>query len=602
MVGLPTTQVLLDDGTGTFPYDITAKAMLLDGYGFSRGREDEQAAVTAGQLSLTLNNDDGRFTPGSTIIASPSPIKVDQRIRVKETVNGTTYTRFTGYVKSWPVSWPFTVGTVSRVQVTATDAQARAERRVLRSVVEEEIMADSPPAYYTLGEPEGAVAAGDTSGNQAAVLVMAGTGTDVTFGTDTGPGTDGLTAAHFAGGKYLISSSSLTLTGTDRTLIVAVNVSAAPGVMVTIAGSGDLVGCYIGMDSTGHIVVIGPSGTAVVTSAAIYSDSVGHVAEATVSGGTATLYVDGASQGSGAVSTPGLVGYLYVGGAAAMTGTVAHVAIFATALSGARITAHATAMLTGFSGESDTARMTRLAGYANLPLGTLDASLTNVAFKPFDGSTAWAAIQDVADAAVGVTYVDGSGNLTFHNRNKVVAKTTPDLTVDITYLTGDFSPIQDDQRIVNYLETTADATSIPQLVRNATSETSHGRYDPGGKSYLVLTDPEALDRANWIVANLAEPITRYPAVTFNLMKLTTAQATALLTAVELDAWIRVTTLPTQNTDGTIADLIVEGYSERVSGTEWTLTCQVVTRSLFSPVWILDSTTFSVLGSTTRLYI
>ena len=78
--------------------------------------------------------------------------------------------------------------------ITAVSRTARLGRgNELRSVVEEEILADGPDAYYTLGEPEGATQANDSSGNGAAPLFMTGDGPAVVFGNATGPGTDGLT-------------------------------------------------------------------------------------------------------------------------------------------------------------------------------------------------------------------------------------------------------------------------------------------------------------------------------------------------------------------------------------------------------------------------
>ena len=85
---LPTLRVDLDDGTGSFPYDITGRVLAVNGYTITRGRDDWQDATNAGDLTLTLNNSDGRFTPGSTILDTPSPITVDQRIRVTESLPG----------------------------------------------------------------------------------------------------------------------------------------------------------------------------------------------------------------------------------------------------------------------------------------------------------------------------------------------------------------------------------------------------------------------------------------------------------------------------------------------------------------------------------
>ena len=730
---LPTLQLLLDNGTGTFPHDITSKVMVADGrgYSFDRGRQDWQGGVTAGSLSLTLDNSDGRFTPGSTIIATPSPIRVDQQIRLLESLvanttfetdvsgytgsnatlarstaqahsgaasmsitattaatalavdsgsgvggipvtGGATYPfkawtraattarltqirvdwwdaagvfisttlgtstsdtttgwtalsetfvapsnaayarrqllvinpaagevhyvddfefwtrRSTGSVKSWPVAWPATVPTFSLVTITATDAQARAERRILRSIIEEEVRLDSPSADYTLGEPAGATSAYDSSGNQAPPLTMTGTGTDVVFGNATGPGTDGLTAATFAGGRRLQATlastpvllecwfATTTNDAVDRTLLGTKTV-AGPAVTngnLTFAGSGSAGAVADGLEH--HVAWTGTS-----------------------------VYLDGVLTGLGATA-PGdatlVVGQAFIG-------SMAHVAAYAVAPSAARIAAHYQSGTTGFAGESGSARLTRLAGYAGIPLGTLDTSLTNVAFVDITGTSAWEAIQQVADAELGLVYVDGSGNLTFHNRNRVVAKAVPDLTLTADYVTPDVSPVDDDQQILNYLDVTAEGTQVTQNVRDAVSEEGdgtpthpgHGRYSDA-KSYLVATDAEALDRGNWIIANFAEPTTRYGTLTINLYKMTAAQAAAVVATLEPDCWLRVTGAPSQNTTGSTIDVVVEGIAPEVSGDSWRITCNVVSRSLFSPVWILGDLTQSVLGSTTRLYV
>jgi hypothetical protein len=589
-MALPTVQVLLDDGTGTFPYDITSKVMLIDGFSFTRGREDWQGGVTAGTFSLTLNNSDGRFSPGSTTIASPSPIKVDAQIRLKETINAVTYTRFTGYVKSWPVAWPATVSTFSTVQVTASDAQARAERRVLRSVVEEEILEDTPVAYYTLSEPVGATSAGDTSGNQAPTLTQIGSGTAVVWGSGTGPGTDSLTAATFAGGQYLTAALAATPGAIEFWFSTTTN-DATIRPIISTGGTTPLLAILSGQlyDPSTH------------NNFGAVADGLVHHAFLVGS----TVYLDSVSAGTGTPPPAGNLS-LQVGGIPAQTGfatfvgSVSHVAVYSGSPSATRVTAHYTAGTTGFAGESDTARLTRLAGYANITVGTLDTPLTNVAFIPIETRSAWDCIQEVADAGVGVTYIDGTGSLVFHNRNRVPAKTTPDLTLAATYVVPDAQPTQDDQRILNYIEATAVGTSAAQVVNSSTSETSHGRYSDS-KSYLVSTDAEALDRANWIIGNFAEPSTRFGTLTINLYKMDAATASSVIAAIDIDCWLQITGMPSQTPGGTTVDLVVESIAEQVTGSSWTLTCNVVAQSLFD-VWILGDATAGVLGTTTRLYV
>lgn len=612
---LPTLTVLLDNGTGTFPFDITSKVMAIDGYEISRGRDDWQGAVTAGELGLTLNNSDGRFSPGSTILATPSPITVDQKIRLSESsgagggfgsggfgsggFGGGGSNRFTGYVKSWPVSWPATVTTFSEVQITATDAQARAERRTLLSFIQEEVALRSPTAYYTLSEPDGSVMAGDSSGNQATSLTSAGTGAAVVFGNGTGPGTDGLSAVQIMGGKYLTAVTPTPPTSSTRAFGFWFNTTMTPGAL------GAFVAYHYGflfqLDTTGHLGANVNNGAAVTTSNAV-NDGTTHFAVIVSDGVTFTLYVDGIAVGVAAVGAVTPINEFSLGGFGglllSLVGTLSHAGAWST-LTAANVAALYSAGL-GAPNESGTARMTRLAGYAGITVGTLDTSLTNMPASAVSGKTAFQAIQDAADAEFGLVFIDGNGALTFHNRNRVASKLVPDLTLDRQWVTPDVQPVVDDQRIINYSEVTAEGTGATQLVRNATSESAHGRY-PDSRSYVVQTDAEAIDRANWIVSHFAEPTPRYGTLTINLYGMPTAIAATVVDALDLNCWLRVTSLASQNPGGTTADVVVQGWREEVTAESWTITCNVVARSLYN-AWILEDSVYGLLDSTTIAYV
>jgi hypothetical protein len=393
---------------------------MADGYEISRGRSDWQGAVTAGELRLTLNNSDGRFTPGSTTLASPSPIIVDQQIRVKETVNGVTYTRFTGYVKSWPVSWPATVVTFATVPAGATDAQARAERTTLRSMLEEEVVSASPSAYYTLGESEGSTSAGDTSGSQAVPLTAVGTGTAFTMGTGTGP-VDGLSATQFFAGQYLADTAAVDFAAAPTTIAIMCVFATTDPATVTILNHHGWLFQINGTFST-RLTAQGPGFS--INSTSVINDGRTHVAVLIGDGATATLIIDGNIEDTGAIGSGTGVVATRVG--QQFTGTMSHVAVWPTLTTTQGQTIGQIAL--GLT-ESGTARITRLAGYADIPVGTLDTSLTSVSAQAtLRARRAFSAIQDVADAEGGLVFIDGSGNLTFHNRDRPSVKTTPDLT------------------------------------------------------------------------------------------------------------------------------------------------------------------------------
>jgi hypothetical protein len=769
--GIPLVQVYVDDGTGTFPYDITTKTRVAGSV--TRGRQDELTQVTPGQLGLILDNNDGRFTLGSTTIASPSPIKVDQKIRTKVTpggnligsadagsfessvggwafntllgartagtsvaqsavratdgtqsllatwsttatgnfvgvavttvigltytfavdvyvptgspnvrasaafiansaftstkdawvrltvtfvatattttvgidqvaatagqtcfidsaalnlgttalpfaAGGLTVTRFTGYVQQWPVEWPSGSDLESTVSITAVDPQARGERRPLLSVIQEEIGLARPDFYYTMGEPTGAAAAADSSGNQAPSMGQWFTGTDVTFGTATGPGTDGLTAATFTnGGKWLRASGNWTpMWGT-----VSFNTT-------TITGGGALLLSVnpvlrspddwwsIGFDSSGHLFAENSFAQAIYTSKNV-ADGATHVASAILvpgTPGTILLFLDGVqvATASGTVLTPLGGGQMEIGNNYAET--ISHVAgglLFgglstSAAVSGGtaatRFAAIAAASLTGFAGESGTARLTRTASYASLPVGTLDPSLTNVPFTDITGKSVSEALRQVADAEFGLVFFDGSGNLTFHNRNRVVSKTSPDLTLTADVLDPGTAFTVDMQGVLNYYQVTATRherhAGRPQ---HAASETTHGRY-PGSASYLVQTDAEALDRGNWIVYTHAEPSPRVGTLVIDVMvsRRRHAGVAARVRAGHLGPDHRPAVAGAGRHDRrpdraglrrqARRRLVADRFQRREQGRRR------------ADAWILDNATYSVLDSTTRLYV
>jgi hypothetical protein len=604
--GLPTVQVFLDDGTGTFPYELkdaagVSYARLTEGLTVTRGRQDELANVTAGQCTLVLDNADGRFSYGSTLIATPSPVLVDQQVRVKVTANGTTVNRYTGTLSAAPVSFPSGGDEFALVSVTLVDAQAQAERRKLLSVIEEEYLQDSPVAYYVLNEPAVATSYIDSSGNQALPLSQHGSGSPVTFGTATGPSTDGYTAAQFNGGNYLLPAAAITGTffqGHEATFLRSGALAVEEGLIPNLSGSPATFGLWLAyMNTSGHIVC------GSLTSPLAYNDGKTH--HLYLDSPSGSLYVDGV-----AVATGGTFSVTF--SQSALTGVMSHMAFYSNPVSAGRIAAHAAAVLNGFAGESGTARLTRIAGYAGIPVGTLDTSLTNMAFEDITGKTAQTAMQDVADAEFGLTFMDGSGNLAFHNRNRAVAKTAPDITIDANFLDPGTQFYYDTQGILNYVDVTAVGTSVTQIARNLVSEfgvpgsPKHGRYTDS-KTYLVQTDAESLDRGNWLVSTHAQPIPRVGSLVVDLLTMTAAQQAAWL-ASEANTWVRVTGLPAQsgNPGGTTADLIVEGFAEALnasaSGAVWALTVNAVQRKPFFQAWILGDTTYGVLDSTTKLYV
>lgn len=624
MTGRPTVTVKLDDGTGTFPYDITAYVRLTDGIEISRGRSDEFDTPQPGRLTLTLNNRDGRFTFGNATYN----VDRDQQIRVQYKVGANpTRTRFTGYVEEWPISWESPNGAQSVVQITAYDRLASLSRRTLRTLIEQQVLGnparETPPvAYYTLGEAEGSTTAGDTSGSipTPSAMTVAGSGTAPIFGSAAGPGVDPSTAASFFGGQYFTTNipAGAGFTGFE----VWFQRAAPPAAMETVA-SIDVALFELNIETSGKMSLYqnGPTNLAAQTTASV-CDGAWHHAFVTDDGaGTCKLYVDGVLQGTFAYgswtwtnSRPITVGgNKPIGtGWSNFSGSLAHFAIWNMTDSPvfwpSRILGHYTAGSTGFAGDSSDLRVTRLVVFIGAGSSGYDINadvetglLLSVPAQAIGGTSALTALQDVSYAEGGLLFVAGDGKLTMQNRAHrplaaVAAATLTATTKDTVPNSLRFTA--DKRYLKNRVTATAASTGSVQEVLDATSLAAHEEYPFDIGTLLVPGDDEALSRAQWVLANGKEPDPRLESLTLDLMSATGAIQDAALQC-DMSSRVAMSGFPSQAPSSTTS-LFVEGLTDTLTEDAWTLEL-TTTPADEHKAWILGDSTYGVLGTTTTLY-
>ncbi|GAA1701656.1 LamG domain-containing protein [Fodinicola feengrottensis] len=192
----------------------------------TRGRADEQSAVTPSTFACVLDNVDGRFTPGNSGSPYYPNIKIPLWIRftIVDAGAGISSPRFTGLVDSWTVdvSGPNSYKTVA---ATATDVLHRMQRfRQIRSFLHEEILQDGPLAYYPMDDGKDATGFADQSGNLQPPLQVYSIGPSggLDPGGTTGPPAAGESAPNFTPdysqgyanpfGKYLQTNLTSPLT------------------------------------------------------------------------------------------------------------------------------------------------------------------------------------------------------------------------------------------------------------------------------------------------------------------------------------------------------------------------------------------------------
>jgi hypothetical protein len=576
--------------------DMTAWVRASAGVSFQRGRSNEQdPQAQPGRASWEFKNTDNRFTMGNA--SSPyAPLQIRRPVRISAVFNGSTYYLWQGFIDSWENASDETMG---YVRVSASDRLARAGTAKLNSVVAGEILADSPVAYYPLWDSADSTTAGDVTGVGPVLSTgQVGTGGTLDFGAGVSPGPDAATVAVFTrasagNGKYLGGVAPLTFipTSSAYTIEAWFKTTTADCSIVNLAGTVN-DGLWL---SSGEWVGSLMSGA--------INDGEWHHLAVTFDGATldVTYYLDGATFG-GSTDTSGrsfnsvTIGY---GPYGVFDGSIAHVAIYATELSAARIADHYAAGANGLAGESTSARFSRHCARAGLPSAhytTTATGLSTMSAQPTLNVALLDALRGCAETENGVVYVNRSGVLTFAPRSVRYGAATA-LTLDARragHVGEDFTYTTDDSLLVNDI-TVARFTGATQRVVDATSVATYETHDESLTLYSG-TDADALGGAEWRVYTNSTPRPRGSQLDVEVTAFNQAGGnTAALLAVEIGQRITVNGLPTTTATTATADLFVEGVACRIEKDRavFSLTTSPATGSGGS-VWILEDATWGAL--------
>ena len=594
------------------------------------GRQDNRADVPPGTFSFLLNNTDGRFTVGGSII------DCDNLFNVQVTANAVTTDRVTGPVVSVEPTWPGGQQSWSIVRVTCADVLAPlAAAKPLRSMLEQEMLLNNPPYLYPLSEAAGSVSAGNVGSGAGNALTIAaskyGAG-DVTFGTGTGVPTDGtsalqmnttltnLTADDLKGNRlegligpvssslftveaWFVASTTLTAPLTrypqPNYTPLALVVNGAGGFCFALGisyASSKIQPVLVTQDNAAGLTVT--YGGAIQT--AVSDGLLHHVLATNDSTGNATLYVDGvqvmnvaAVFPAGGALTSGklIIGQRMFNGlpaSPAFRGTIQDVGVYNVAVSAAGALARYQAGVN--TPERSDQRFTRIAGYGKVTVTGLPTGQAIMGKQATIGRTVLDVLTEVARTEGSVPHPTGAGSLTFDRRDKrynaavTLTLTGPDIAPDL--------PIRKDKQDF-YNELTVTRTGgATQVALNATSQAGKaGRVDGGSFNVAPSTDADAFQNASWQVgahSPTAVSRTRFPSLKVDLLTRTAAfQATVL--ARTMSDLVQVTTLPSQ---APIAApyLFIEGGHEVIGTNEWYVEFFTSPQTIESQVWTLDSAT------------
>lgn len=566
-----------------------------------------------------------QFTTATALPVAGDQVWVDD-VQVEEGASATTFdsaeavvhSRFYGMVNEWPLDWE---GLYATTTVTCTDLFKWLSRQpTLQPMLVQEILLDEPSAYYPLSEPDTSTSAGDLSGTGAGPLVItqAGAGGTLAFGGADGPPADGLTCVTVTpstatAGKYMVAdlgADFMDSSGTPFTYTYVeawFSTSTASRTLLALRSTDGQYVLTLGLNASGFITVTGVADGSVLTSQTVGAANLadGKMHHVTYGQQTDAVYVDGVLVGN-ATLIPAMADlrYLHVGGnngAGLWSGTIAHVAAYpAHVLASSELSDHYEAGVDGYTGETADVRMARLASYAGVDSVTIVGSTFDpVASQGEGGQTAREMMRTVEATEGGKLFAERDFfGFAFQSRDvrynpdpstETFTVSYPDLERDSVHFDDD------DQKLVNIVIASRPGGAT-QRFKNDHSLVAYGPYEQQ-LDIIKTTDNKVADAANWILSRFADPESEVREVSIDAYSLARADYRAILDA-GISSFFTVTNLPSQAPSSEIT-CVVEGYTETIKQASHVLGFHC-SRADTDSVWVLDDTTYSVLGSTTRL--
>jgi len=623
--------------------DVTAYVLAKDGITFSRGRAEAGQAAAAGQLTVSFDNTDGRFSPGTT--GGPyGAVHTRMPIRVSAINSGpysptyfapadydttdSTVTLWLGFITD--VDWKLEAGHPV-VSMSASDIIAAAARTKCGPWLTKRVLAKSPNYYWPLTDTAPNSATNNTQtpvpaleGETARALVgdpltVAGaTAATLSFNVTSDASPDPTIEPVFAftptsgSGRWLIGRVTLDATG-DYALSMWVRpTDAAGGVLYVATDNSSAVREYFRMANDGSLEagdVLAGTG-AKTTWTGLTADTWSHLYlerdnSATAPASRYRLWVNGSERTGTATSTFSTdpsgyhdvtIGGTGLGGVDDFNGQMGHVAVW-TSLDTTRA-----AFLANNGGAGATtcaARIAEVHYVTTNPAGLstwleADATATNTVSAQAPANKSLLQVcEEVADAERGSIIATRTGKLKLLAQRYFIAPATVSATlsaeIDIMALDNTFG--------------VDDSANLSECA--VTLQPSGWRYtatrvdDPGVESTTVdvwSTDQYFAESLARQIANADTEKPRAPSLTLSMERLDTSNLEDAVLGLELGDTIRVTDLPSVAPE-TALTLQVRMISHAITAAGW-----IVNIDTDPPIYgaVLDDATRGVLNQSAYL--
>jgi concanavalin A-like lectin/glucanase superfamily protein len=580
----------------------------------NRGRQRELQQFQAGDATVTLDNRDRRFDPSYTSSPHSPDVVPQRRLRLRATYAGATYDLWAGFVDSWNQN--YVAPREAAAVVAATDGFEGLAQIDLPSPWYEVVRGAAPKLWLRLGDPSGNTTAADIGPTNfvatavgsptfgAAGLVAADDDTAMaTDNTRQGVRIDNPAAAITGSGPFSVEFwfTPDIVTGGEHPLVGQLDLGATNGWAVE-----QLDNVLLFVIRTASDTINEQADTTVLVAGTTY-----HVV-AVYNNGT-YIYVNGVLDSGQQImagsltANPISVGYLESASAVAgFDGTIDEVAIYDRALSATEVAAHYDAGKVGttgaWGGDRTGVRIGRVLDAAAWPTSDREIDTGQTTLISTTGeTTALAHAQDVANTEAGAFFITKGGNARFVERHAAlkppysVSKATfGDGVGEIGY---ESIVYDQDTEIRNEIKVSR-VDGVVQVASDATSQTRYRRRVRSDLGLLHRTDLESRDRAAFLLGRYKDPVQRISEMVVKPRRNPSTMFPVVL-GLELGDRVTVKRRP-QNVGAAISqEVIVEGIEHDYDPDDWTVRLRLSPANALA-YWILDDTTNSVLGSTTRL--
>lgn len=552
----------------------------------------------------------GTPTPGTQVWVDAVQLEEGSTATAFDSDGAQLHPRFYGMVNEWPVRWE---GLESTVSVTCTDLfKWLGNQPEMQAMLVNEVLLDDPIVYYPLSEPADATSAGDLSGTASVAtlaVTQAGSGGTLEFGTGEGP-LGGLPAPVFtpassSAGKYLTADLGPNFVDANVSFRARVecwfSTSTTNRVLLGLASADGSTKLVILLESgTGKVVLEKDQGgfgdqTTVFATPNLADGELHYLLYHEFAN---ELTIDGTTYTTSTFNGPDLQ-MLSVGGYAnnrLWNGTISHVAVYLRSVTTAELTPHQTTGTTGHVGEDADDRLSRLASYIGLTVSTTGSTFDGMASQAALGRQPLEHFREVERTESGKLLASRSAaELTFQSRD---VRYNPTAAVSIEYADLETSGVEmadDDQRMVNTVVASRPGGATQRIV----DQTARDLYGPKQQDLDLFKDSDlsVTDAANWLVSRYADPPPELRSVPLEASTLGLTAYRALLGA-DVSTVLEVTDMPDEAPSST-QTVTVEGYTETITQAQHKFAFHT-SRALTDAVWVLDSSSYSQLDSTTRL--